>query len=94
VGCITVAPETSFKLQKNVDLPILQSSKSSSKSIPTRQKLWLKRKKEEAEEEEEEEEDDDDEYLVLVSSSPRLQSQLPRAATKRGQKRIATNVCS
>jgi hypothetical protein len=85
VGCVTVAPETSFKLQKNVDLPILQSSKSSSKSIPTRQKLWLKRKKEEAEEEEEEE-DDDDEYLVLVSSSPRLQSQLPKAATKRGQK--------
>jgi bifunctional DNA-binding transcriptional regulator/antitoxin component of YhaV-PrlF toxin-antitoxin module len=51
--------------------------------IPTRQKLGLIRKREG---EEEEEEDDDDEYLVLVSSSPRLQSQLPRAATKRGQK--------
>jgi hypothetical protein len=50
-------------------------------------KLGLIRKKEgEAEEEEEEEEDDPDEYLVLVSSSPWLQSQLPRAATKRGQK--------
>jgi bifunctional DNA-binding transcriptional regulator/antitoxin component of YhaV-PrlF toxin-antitoxin module len=49
--------------------------------IPRRQKLGLTRKKEgEAEEEEEEE------YLVLVSSSPRLQSLMPRAATKRGQK--------
>jgi len=53
--------------------------------IPTGQKLGLIRKKE-GEAEEEEEEDDDDEYLVLVSSSPRLQSLLPRAATKRGQK--------
>jgi hypothetical protein len=52
--------------------------------IPTGQKLGLIRKKEgEAEEEDEE---DDDEYLGLVSSSPRLQSLLPRAATKRGQK--------
>jgi hypothetical protein len=58
--------------------------------IPTRQKLGLIRKKEEAAEEEEEEEEeeleDDDEYLVLVSSSPRLQSLLPKAATKREQK--------